>query len=220
VGIASEGANPTRRTVGPSASLDAALCYLIGMGSPTSTGDLVAADPPLLEAGARATYVSHRRAGEWFFGAPGFLARTDHATRVPLERLLDADPSLREVCDLAPGWHAFRNTPADPWWSSEIPAGDTFFLAYETRPTELLPDRDGIGGAFASCWLVSPRLEDAVQKARAHLEESGWAIVDVIREQAIAEGEVPVESRPFHRQAQVDGEVYVIHAFPPEAPDA
>jgi hypothetical protein len=190
------------------------------MATPVVSAALVAVDPPLLKAGARATYVSHRRPGEWFFGAPGFLERPDRVTRVPLERLLTADPSLREVCDLAPGWHAFRNTAVDAWWSEEVPTGDTFLLSYETRPTELLPDRDGIGGAFASCWVVTRGLEEAVKKARAHLEESGWAIIDVIREQAIAPQEVPPEARPYHRQAQVEGEVYVINAFPPEAPDA
>jgi hypothetical protein len=182
---------------------------------------IVAADPPLLEPGGRAIYAVHRPDGAWFFGAPGFLDRPENVVvRVPLQRLLTADPTLREVCDLAPGWHAFRDTTTSPWWSSEIPAGETFLLSYELRPTQLLPDRDGIGGAFASCWVVAARREDAAQKARAHLETSGWAIIDVVREQAVGPQEIPADDRLYHRQAQVDGEVYVINAFPPEAPDA
>jgi hypothetical protein len=189
--------------------------------APVIPDGLVTADPPLLESGARATYVAHRRSGEWFFAAPGFLERpADRTARAPLERLLTADPSLREVCDLSPGWHAFRDSASDPWWSCEIPAGAMFLLSYEARPTALLADRDGIGGAFVNCWLVSADVATAVRHARAHLEESGWAIVATIREQAIAPGQVPEDARAYFRQAEIDGEVFVIHAFPPEAPDA
>jgi hypothetical protein len=179
---------------------------------------LVAADEKLLEKGARATYVAHRQPGDWFFGAPGFLERSP--AHVPLERLLDADPSLREVCDLKPGWHAFRNSATDAWWSSEIPRGELFLLSYEARPTDLLADRDGIGGAFISCWLISASLAEAARRARAHLEQTGWALVATLREQAVAPAEVPAASRPHVRQAEIDGEVYVIHAFPPDEPDA
>lgn len=185
-------------------------------------GDLVSADGRLLEgSGERATYVAHRREGEWLFAAPGFLESAARRTdRVPRARLVKDDPSLQEVADLKPGWHAFRTTPAEPWWSSEIPTGQTYLLSYEARPTELLPERDGIGGAFVSCWIVGEGVAAARQRARRHLEQTGWAVVQTIKEQAIRTTELPAELEPYYRQAQVDGEVYVIHAFPPEEPDA
>jgi hypothetical protein len=184
--------------------------------------ELVRADARLLEGGgARATYVAHRRPGEWFFAASGFLERRAGRTdRVSRARLVADDPSLAEIADLAPGWHAFRATPDEPWWSSEIPTGEVYLLSYEARPTELLEDRDGIGGAFVSCWIVSDALAAARERARKHLEQSGWAIVNVVKEQPIRTTEVPADVEPYYRQAQVDGEVYVIHAFPPEEPDA
>lgn len=186
------------------------------------TGQVVTADRRLLEPGVRATYAAHRRSGEWFFAAGGFLdepaGRTD---RVMLARLVAADPTLEEVGDLRAGWHAFRANPGEPWWSGEIPSGQTHLLSYEARPTELLEDRDGIGGAFINCWMVGETIGGARDRARKHLEQSGWAIVSVLKEQTIAAtAEVPEESEPYFRQAQIDGEVYVIHAFPPEAPDA
>jgi hypothetical protein len=189
---------------------------------PTAPRDgLVSADQALLQPGARATYVAHRAPGEWFFGAPGFLDRPEaQAARVPLERLLAGDPGLAEVCDLRPGWHAFRDEPSAPWWSGEIPHGRTFLLSYEARPTERVEDRDGIGGAFVNCWVVADDLGRASARARAHLEQTGWAVVTTIKEQVVGLAEVPAGAAAYHRQAQIDGEVYVINAFPPEAPDA
>jgi hypothetical protein len=180
---------------------------------------VVTADARLL-GGARASYVAHRAGGKWFVGAPGFLDQEALRTEeVPLERLVAADSSLGEVADLKPGWHAFREGSA-PWWSEEIPVGQTFVLAYEVRPTELVPDRDGIGGGYASCWLVSLSLARARETARKHLEQTGWAIVAPMREQAVRANEVSADAAAYYRRAQVEGEVYVIEAFPPEPPDA
>jgi hypothetical protein len=184
-------------------------------------GRLVVADERLLKSDVRATYVAHRRDGEWFVGAAGFFDRpADQFRRVPLSGLLAADASLAELDDLGVGWHAFRSGPDDPWWSHEIPRGQMFLLTYEARATSLVENRDGIGGAFVSCWVVSEAIETARERARKHLDQTGWAIVADVGEQVIAPDRIADASRAYYRQAEVDGEVYVIHAFPPEEADA
>jgi hypothetical protein len=181
----------------------------------------VLADPHVVDGVAPATYVAHRRDGAWVFGAPGFLDRAaDRFLRVPVARLLAIDPALAEICDLPVGWHAFRDSARDPWWSAEMPTGQTFLLTYEVRPTEAVADRDGIGGAFVHAWIVSGALAEARDRARAHLEETGWAVVRDLGEQAVDAGAATGDAEAYYRQAQVDGEVFVIHAFPPDEPDA
>lgn len=191
------------------------------METPGTDTTLVLADARLLEAGARATYAAHGRDGGWFFGGPEFLDDpAAQPTRVPRSRLLTADPSLAEVVDLAPGWHAFRTTPEDPWWSVEIPTGDLHLLSYEARATEAIPDRDGIGGAFISCWVMGDSLAACRERAQKHLEETGWAVVRELGARPIGAAEIPEDDRRYARQAEIDGEVYVINAFPPEEANA
>ena len=182
---------------------------------------IVLADERLLNGGARATYAAHRLDGEWFFGASGFVDQPkDRINRVPVVRLIQADPSLADVCDLKPGWHAFRATADQSWSSGEIPSGRTYLMRYEARPVG--PDHDGeaIGGAFINCWVISDAVANARERARSDLEQSGWAIISTLEEQGIEAGDVPEESQAYYRQAAIDGEVYVFHTFPAEEADA
>lgn len=39
----------------------------------------------------------------------------EDAKAVALETMIAIDPSLLELADLAPGWHAWRRTVNDPW---------------------------------------------------------------------------------------------------------
>ena len=95
-----------------------------------------------------------------------------------------------------------------------------YLLSYELRPSASNPQQDGIGGAFVSAWVKSASLESARERARTHLRDSGWEILTEVKEQAVARGSVPPESMEYMRQAETDGEVFVIHAFPPGEPDA
>jgi len=95
-----------------------------------------------------------------------------------------------------------------------------FLLNYELRPSGQHPDQDGIGGAYVSAWVRATALEEARQRARAHLQASGWVILDTLSEVAVRAEACPPESRPHLEQAQRDGEVFVIHAFPPQEADA
>lgn len=42
-------------------------------------------------------------------------ASEDDAKLVALSRMLELDPTIREVADLQPGWVAFRDRPGSPW---------------------------------------------------------------------------------------------------------
>ncbi|MDR7297683.1 hypothetical protein J2X16_003032 [Pelomonas aquatica] len=44
------------------------------------------------------------------------------ARHVCLEHVVNTDPTLYEVADIAPGWIAWRETPSDPWVREPRPA--------------------------------------------------------------------------------------------------
>jgi hypothetical protein len=88
------------------------------------------------------------------------------------------------------------------------------------RPNDLLEERDGIGGAFVNCWVVGSSLEEVREQANRHLEASGWTTIAVVSEEAVVADSIPDDARDYYDQAQIDGEVYVIHVFPPEPADA
>lgn len=96
----------------------------------------------------------------------------------------------------------------------------TYLLSYEARPNGLLGERDGIGGAFVNCWVLGSSVDEVREQANRHLEASGWTTVTVLAEEAVTAASIPDDVKEYYDQAQIDGEVYVIHAFPPEPPDA
>ena len=95
-----------------------------------------------------------------------------------------------------------------------------FFLGYEVRPAaEAGADAEGIGGAFVRAWLLAPTLEDARQRAQQYLAASGWTILITLKESPVrAEAGSDVD-RAYLRQAQAEGEVFVIDAFPRDETD-
>jgi hypothetical protein len=96
----------------------------------------------------------------------------------------------------------------------------TYLLTYEARPNDLLDERDGIGGAFVSCWILGSSLDVVREQASSHLEATGWTKVAVIAEGPVAPEAISDDVKEYYEQAQIDGEVYVINVFPPEPPDA
>jgi hypothetical protein len=94
------------------------------------------------------------------------------------------------------------------------------FLSYELRPAEDNSDREGIGGAFVSAWIKAASLDAARELASTHLRDSGWVVLETLMERPVTLASCPEESREHFRQAEAQGEVFVIHAFPPEPADA
>jgi hypothetical protein len=96
-----------------------------------------------------------------------------------------------------------------------------FFLGYEVRPVEGAgPDAEGIGGAFVRAWLMATSLEDARRRAQQHLAASGWTIVGTLKEAPVRAEAGSETDRAYLRQAQAEGEVFVIDAFPRDPADA
>ena len=94
-----------------------------------------------------------------------------------------------------------------------------FFLGYEVRPIPGAATQ-GIGGAFVRAWLMAPDLEQARQRAQQHLAASGWTILTTLKEAPVRAEAGSEEDRAYLRQAQADGEVFVIDGFPEEEPQA
>jgi hypothetical protein len=51
--------------------------------------------------------------GWQFLGAEDADAKD--AAVVALVEIVERDPSVREVADIPPGWHAWRQSPSSPW---------------------------------------------------------------------------------------------------------
>jgi len=58
--------------------------------------------------------------GCWQF-TDGEEPEEDDVILVCLEHVIESDPSLVELADLPRGWHAWRDTPLDPWEREPIP---------------------------------------------------------------------------------------------------
>jgi hypothetical protein len=99
-------------------------------------------------------------------------------------------------------------------------AATLFFLGYEVRPSGSGAEEAGIGGAFVRAWLMAGSLEDARQRAQAHLAASGWTILTTLKEVPVPGGAGSEADRAYLRQAREEGEVFVIDAFPSDPPDA
>ncbi len=104
-----------------------------------------------------------------------------------------------------------------------VPGGGQlmFFLGYEVRPSaDQAGEVRGIGGAFVRAWLVATSLEEARRRAHEHLAASGWTILATLKEAPVRADGGSEEDRGYARQAQAEGEVFVIDAFAEEDPDA
>lgn len=183
--------------------------------APPRAGAIAGVDTRVLRRGRPAAYVAHRTDGRWLVGARGFTDRPETGfapTTVGI--VLEIDPTCGPAFRIPRGWHAWRTTTADGWQTARSPAGATWLLTYELRPTDANPSRSKIGGAFANAWIVRPSLLAAREVARAGVEAGGWRIVTTKREVALKPATSSAVARKYAAQALVDGEVYVFHTWP------
>jgi hypothetical protein len=171
---------------------------------------------PVLEGREEAIYVARRSAREWFVGGPGFTNDEDSEfQRVDLTRLSEIVDAEAHALDLAVGEHAFQYGAAgQPWERGRIPAGKTFLVTYDVRPTGPSVGPPGVGGAYANCWVVCSSMSVAKRRATLHLETEGWAIVDTIAANEKVADELAEGTETYFRQAQIDGFVCVLHTYP------
>jgi len=65
--------------------------------------------------GAPILLVSHDADDDGWQFLDGNEVDQDRAVLISMARAVDLDPSVLEVCDLRPGWMAWRRAPGEPW---------------------------------------------------------------------------------------------------------
>ena len=90
------------------------------------------------------------------------------------------------------------------------------FLIFEVTPGPNHPEVDDIGGAFVSCWIDRPTLQEAERVARDFISQEGWVVGDFDEAYPVGDAAYPSGSigRPRFEQALVDREVFLFHTYP------
>jgi hypothetical protein len=171
--------------------------------------------PAVLRADGWAGYVRHVCFGEWEFH------RSVDTIHEPLEvatlgSLLDRDTTLQQLKSLPPMSQAWRWEPTDPFQTSRLPTGATYFFRVNVSPSPNHPEYQSIGGAFIDCWIRVESESAANRIIRRTLEDSAWIIEslhgpETCTEKDYAEDPANLE---YYAQSQTDGEVFVFHQYP------
>jgi hypothetical protein len=78
----------------------------------------------IVSGGERILHVTHDEDDHgWQFLGWGD-AQVEDGVVVCLSHILELDPSVREVADLPPGWHAWRQAVGQPWTREPRPPDD------------------------------------------------------------------------------------------------
>ena len=94
-----------------------------------------------------------------------------------------------------------------------------FFFQFEVRPKKTHPKRHEYGGATVVCWIQRDTQRQAQAVARGWLAHEDWRITTVEEEEQITKKDQRPEGLRYFEQAEIDGEVFVFHAWPVGAPD-
>jgi hypothetical protein len=164
-----------------------------------------------------AGFARHHEAGHWEFHCTADTLEAP-LELVPLHKLLDADPSLRELESLPPMSQAWRWERGDEFQTSRLPTGPTYFFQIEASPTPDHPEYETVGGAFVICWIRIESEIEAQQIVKRVLTNCLWMIEsmqgpEIRTAEDYGEDE---EGGQDYRQAQLDGEVFVFHVYPRE----
>ena len=134
----------------------------------------------IVEGGEPILLVTHDAdEGMWQFLAGGDVASTD-AMVVSLESMLNRDPCLGELADLAPGWQATRERTDSPWRRTmKVEIGRKYIF---TRITNGIVERATFvrfddGTAFVECGgdeVIWEEDEEAWQLALSDLHARGF----------------------------------------------
>jgi hypothetical protein len=91
-----------------------------------------------------------------------------------------------------------------------------YFVLFEATPRRDARTAPTAAGAYVSCWIERPTLDEAVRVARSGIEAEGW-IVDEPDEayEVDAATYTPGQAgRGYFEQALIDKEVWAFHVFP------
>jgi len=97
-----------------------------------------------------------------------------------------------------------------------------FFVLFRAAPrpgTRTAPDA---AGAFVSCWIDRPTLEEAIDAGRTSTEKEGWTVREVEEAYTVNSSTYPPgkHGHEYFEQAQIDKEVFVYHTYPNDHTDA
>ena len=91
-----------------------------------------------------------------------------------------------------------------------------------TAPKPESADLSDVGGAFATVFVVNPYEEQALEAARALVENHGWRVQELDSMEWVELEDFPAGApgRELYEQAMVDGICARFHRWPVNAPDA
>src|SRR5713226_4071577 len=91
-----------------------------------------------------------------------------------------------------------------------------FYFLIEAKPSPDNPEVSELGGAFVSCWIEHPTLEEAESVALKMISEARWQVVAIEERFPIDRSFYDVQSSglQYFEQALLDKEVLVFDAYP------
>ena len=106
---------------------------------------------------------------------------------------------------------------------------ELFLVTIEVRPESGSAEAEEAGGAVVNCWIDADELRAAERRAIAGIQEQGWrphrfeewelVTRSTYADRSPQDGGGP-DLREVVDQAFLDGEVFVFHTWPADAPDS
>ncbi len=95
---------------------------------------------------------------------------------------------------------------------------EMFHLQYECCPNPESEDYHDSGGAYVNCWVKAESIESAQQSAELAITENQWTIIKLEESFPVCldDYDNDEESVKYHKQAEINDEVYVYHMWPNE----
>jgi hypothetical protein len=86
-----------------------------------------------------------------------------------------------------------------------------FYFLIEVKPSPDNPEASELGGAFVSCWIERPTLEEAESVALRMISEARWDVVTIEKRFPIDRSYYDTEKSglEYFEQALLDKEVFV-----------
>jgi hypothetical protein len=88
-----------------------------------------------------------------------------------------------------------------------------FFLNYKVKPKPEVKRHQEVGGAFVTCWMDLPSLEEAKAAAIDLIHEDGWDVTDLEEAKPVLEP-VGDAAREYYEQALIDKTVLCFNTWP------
>ncbi len=182
-----------------------------------SPDTLSRADPEIFDGTAWVFLVQRQKDGTWLFRQVDHLSVDDaQLVKVSLKQVLELEPSVCDLADLPRGWNAWRQNRDAPWERAPQPSEATYFIQFETTPSNEHPNESDTAGAFVNCWVRASEVQCAIETARDEITADGWIVGDPDEVRLIQESDFVNDpsNRSYFDQAQIDGMAFVYYRYP------